>query len=73
MEVAGGRGHRGVTKGALNQVDGRAPVERVAGVRMTQPVRTHISGYAGPLCRLAHDYADAAPVKNLPASRLEAP
>jgi hypothetical protein len=39
MQVAARGGHRGVPKGLLHQVDGRAPVETVARMSMAQPVR----------------------------------
>jgi hypothetical protein len=48
MEVAARGGHGGVPERLLDQVDGRTPVEAVAGVRMAQPVRRDLSGEAGP-------------------------
>ena len=38
MEITAGRGQRGVTQGRLNQMNGRGALQRVAGVRVTQPV-----------------------------------
>ena len=37
MQVAPRGGHRGVAERGLHQVDGRAAVEAVAGVRMAEP------------------------------------
>jgi hypothetical protein len=39
VKVAAGGGQAGVAERRLHQVDGRAPVERVRGVRVPQPVR----------------------------------
>ena len=48
VQVAARGGDRGVPEGSLHEVDGRAAVEAMAGVRMAQPMRRDLGREAGP-------------------------
>ena len=48
MQVLARGGHRGVPERLLRKVNGRAPVEAVAGVGMAQPMRRDLGREAGP-------------------------
>ena len=41
MQIAPSCGHRRVPKCGLHQVDGTSSLERMAGVGVSQPMRTH--------------------------------
>ena len=58
MKVPSGRGHGGVPQGSLNEMDRGAAVERMAGMRVAQPVRGDGGLDTGALSRLAHDAQD---------------
>lgn len=52
-----------MAKRGLNQMDGRAVIERMAGVRVSKPVGADGAGNANLPDRLAHDHADASAVE----------
>jgi hypothetical protein len=58
VQVGAGGGHRAVAERGLNQVDGRAVVERMAGVCVSEPVGANGAGNADSPGRLPHDHAD---------------
>ena len=45
MQIRAGGGHGTVAERGLDQMDGRAMVQRVAGMRVPQPVRTDVASY----------------------------
>jgi hypothetical protein len=63
VEVAAGGCHRAMAKGGLDEVDGRATVEGVGCVGMTQPVGADVGGNTRSFSSLAYDHADAPPVQ----------
>lgn len=67
MQVRGDCCHGTVAERALDEVDWHAMVERVAGVRVSKPVRRHRTGDATPLGRLLDDPAHTAAVQRLSA------
>lgn len=71
MEIAAGSGNGGVAKGGLNEVNGGAAVERVAGVSVAEPVRRDMEFDAGALRRLADDPKDGSGLNGAPLSRTE--
>jgi hypothetical protein len=54
MQVNARSRNTGVTQRGLHEVNGRAPLKCVAGVRMTQPMRRYVSFDAGSFGRLPH-------------------
>ncbi len=59
MQVAAGRRDAGMAEGSLHQVNGRAAVEGMGGVRMAKPVRRNGDFNAGAISRLANDPQDS--------------
>ena len=55
MQVTPSGGNTGMSEGGLHQVNGRAVVEGVGGVRMAEPVRRNRQLNAGAPGRQAHD------------------
>ena len=66
VHIAGGGGQRGMTQRVLHHMHGGAPVQRMAGMGMTQPVRRDPVREAGPQ-RGGADNLAAGPAQQGPA------